>query len=432
VKVVIVNEGLGYPPNRGNWLRTLKLLLPLAQRHEITYLCRGAGQEEATRARAFYEEHGIRARIIGRPAPANRGLSFYGRLGRNLFSPLPYSVAVHRSRSVRREIRRIAREEHVDVWQFEGISYADSLHGQRARTIVVAHNVESLIWQRLFESERHPLRRWYIGHQWRKYERAEARLLKEATQVVSVSAEDASLMRDRFGVHEPAVVENGVDVAYFAQSQRADIDPRRILFLGSLDWRPNLDCLDILFDRILPAVLREEPRAKLCIVGRNPPASLRRRIEGHASAELHADVADVRPYLANAAVLAVPLRIGGGSRLKILEAMAAGLPVVSTKIGCEGLIFQAFRELTVVGDIGEMAAALVGVIRQSAHANALARNAKLVVQAHYDWSRLSAQLEQVWYRCAYMPGVSPSSAGVGLSPLGAAYANDRSATGVAV
>jgi glycosyltransferase involved in cell wall biosynthesis len=421
VKVVIVNEGLGYPPNRGNWLRTLNLLLPLARRHEITYLCRGADEENAEHARSFYAEHGIRALIVGSPAPENRGLSFYARLGLNLLSPLPYSIAVHRSRSVRREIRRIAREEHVDVWQFESISYADSLNGLGARTIAVAHNVESLIWQRHFETEPSALRRSYVREQWRKYERCEARLLNGVTQVVSVSEEDALLVRDRFGVRNTAVIENGVDVAYFGQTSRTQVDRHRILFVGSLDWRPNLDCLDILLEQILPAVRRSEPRATLCIVGRNPTTSLRRRVEGDPNVELFANVPDVRPYLAKAGVLAVPLRIGGGSRLKILEAMAAGLPVVSTRIGSEGLIVESGRELTVVDDVSDMANALVRVIRQPEHAMAMARNARLVVQAHYDWTRLADQLEQVWYRCAYArTAESLSRPEAGLSPVGAA------------
>jgi glycosyltransferase involved in cell wall biosynthesis len=432
VKIVIVNEGLGYPPNRGNWLRTVNLLLPLARRHEITYLCRGSDDESAEKARSFYAEHGIRSLIVGDPAPANRGLSFYGRLGRNVLSPLPYSVAVHRSPSVRREIRRIAREEQVDVWQFESISYADSLSGREARTIVVAHNVESLIWQRLHETEVNPVRRWYVGHQWRKYERCESRMLNGASQVVSVSEEDASLMHNRFGVRHAAVIENGVDVEFFSATQRNHVDPRRILFVGSLDWRPNLDCVNILLDQILPAVTRAEPRARLSVVGRNPPESLRRRIDAHPNAELHADVPDVRPYLANAAMLAVPLRIGGGSRLKILEAMAAGVPVVSTSVGCEGLIFQAGRELTVVNDVSEMAAALVRVIRHPEHAWALAQNAKVVVQAHYDWNRLANQLEEVWYHCAYARAGESWSPAIARSAIGTAYANERPASGAAV
>lgn len=401
MKIVIVNEGVGYPPNRGNWLRTLNLILPLARRHDLTYLCRGDRDPEVTaRARTFYAQQGIRA-VISNDHPAeNRGLSFYGRLGANLLSPLPYSIAAHRSAAVRRQIRRIASEEKVDLWQFESLPYADTLHGTAERSIVMAHNVESLIWQRLYEIESQPHKRWYIGHQWRKYERYEKRALRGAHRVVAVSDEDAALMRQRFGVRDAAVVDNGVDVAFFAEGvDRAAANPREILFLGSLDWRPNLDSIDLLLHSILPQVMSAEPAARLCIVGRNPSQALVRRVQGYPHVELHADVPDVRPYLARAGVLAVPLRIGGGSRLKIIEAIAAGLPVVSTRIGCEGLLFTAGRDLTVVGSEMEMSAALVESIRHPARGVAMARSGKTVIDAHYDWSRLADRLEAVWHGC---------------------------------
>ena len=398
MKVAIVNEGLAYPPTAGNWLRTLNLMLPLAARHDITYVCRGTRDAKANaNAKAFYAERGIRA-LISRDHPApNRGVKFYGRLAANLFSPYPYSIAAHRSAQVRRTIRDLAATEAIDLWQFETISYADTLAGTSSRTLVMAHNVESLIWKRLHETEASAPKRWYIGHQWRKYERFEARVLRAADCVVAVSAEDAALMRHRFGVRQTAVVDNGVDIAHFdGGATPAARDARQVLFLGSLEWRPNLDSVDRLLGEIMPAVRATEPGARLCIVGRNPPASLVRRVRDEPQVELHADVPDVRPWLARAGMLAVPLRIGGGSRLKILEAAAAGLPVVSTRIGCEGLTFVADRDLRVVESTSEMAAAIVALMRRPEDGAALARNARSVVDAYYDWSRLANRLEAVW------------------------------------
>jgi polysaccharide biosynthesis protein PslH len=398
LKVVIVNEGLAYPPKGGNWLRTLNLMLPLAGRHEITYVCRGAQDQAAVEtARRFYAERGIRAIITHDHPTENRGPAFALRLGANLLSPLPYSIASHRSAAVRREVRRLYRTEKIDVFQFEALGYADTLAGTDAPTLVMAHNVESLIWQRLHETERQPLKRWFIGRQYAKYERYERRVLQAASRVVAVSREDAALLQSRFGARNAPVVDNGVDVAFFAEgaSGRAP-DPKRIIFLGSLDWRPNLDSIDLLLDEVMPRVLALEPEARLSIVGRNPPPGLLRRLPSEPAVELHADVPDVRPFLARSAAMAVPLRIGGGSRLKILEAAAASLPVVSTRVGCEGLIFEADRDLRVADDPAHMAAALVECMRDPEGAAAMARRARAVVDAYYDWSRLALQLEQVW------------------------------------
>ena len=398
MKVVIVNEGLGYPPKGGNWLRTLNLMLPLARRHEITYFCRRSKDEQATDvARAFYEANGIRMRVSGDPPTDNRGLSFYGRLAANLASPLPYSIASHRSAGVRRDIRRMANSEDIDLFQFEALGYADALLGTGARTIVTAHNIESLIWERLGQNERHPLKRWFIQHQFAKYERYERLALQGASRVVTVSRDDAARLKERFGVSDAAVVDNGVDVNYFASSAAArHPDPKQILFLGSLDWRPNLDGIDVLLARVMPQVLAAEPEAHLSIVGRNPPPALIRRLRREPNVELHADVDDVRPYLARSAVMAVPLRIGGGSRLKILEALASGLPVVSTRIGCEGLIFEPGRDLSIVESEDQMGAAVVETLRNPGRAAEMVRRARAVIDSHYDWSRLADRLEQVW------------------------------------
>lgn len=398
MKVAIVNEGIGYPPDAGNWLRTLNLMVPLARRHQITYICRGSNDPSAvSRAREYYADHGIRALISDDHPPENRGAMFYGRLAANLLSPFPYSIAAHRSRAVRATMRRLAAEERIDLWQFETISYADTLSPTSARTIVMAHNVESLIWERLRDAERGRARRWYIGHQWRKYARFEQRVLRAADRVVAVSEEDAALMRERFGVSNAAVVDNGVDIARFANDSSIQVrDARLVLFLGSLEWRPNLDSVELLLSEIMPAVRASEPEARLCIVGRKPPASLVKRVKDDPLTELHPNVPDVRPYLARAAMLAVPLRIGGGSRLKILEAAAAGLPVVTTRVGCEGLRFEAGRDLSVVNSADEMSGALLECMRHPAAAAARAANAKRVIDSRYDWSRLADRLEQVW------------------------------------
>src|SRR5262249_15464805 len=146
------------------------------------------------------------------------------------------------------------------------------------------------------------------------------------------------------------VVENGIEPQFYASVGGAR-DPRRLLFLGSLEWRPNLDAITMLLDRVLPAVRAREPATTVSIVGRNPPRALAQRVRETAGVDLHANVPDVRPYLGQSGLMVVPLRIAGGSRLKILEALAIGLPVVSTRIGAEGLRLRAGEHLSVAEDV---------------------------------------------------------------------------------
>src|SRR5262249_50509439 len=155
------------------------------------------------------------------------GLRFCGRLAANLLSPVPYAVAVHESLPMRQAAQAHAARRRVDVWQFEWTPYVATVRGLPGARVLTAHNVDSLIWQRYYETERHPLKRWYIRQQWHKFERYERRLFAEVTRVVAVSAEDAALMREQFGVAHMDVVDNGVDRAYF-ENVTGDHDPRRI------------------------------------------------------------------------------------------------------------------------------------------------------------------------------------------------------------
>lgn len=395
--VVVVDEELPYPANSGKRIRTLNLISRLAQRHRITYLAyRGADAEETEKAAAHLRSLGIETVLVDRRVPGKSGIAFYGRLLWNLLSPLPYSVQVHKSAALRRAIQDCGATHPVDLWHCEWTPYAESLRGVVSGPwVVMAHNVESLIWQRYYETEPSPLKRWYIGRQWRKFERFERRAFAEAARTIAVSDEDAALARQRFGAERVDVVENGVDVDYFRPDGSAR-DLRSILFLGSLDWRPNLDAVRRLLDQVFPQVLREEPRTRLVIVGRKPPPWLVERLRDCGSVELQADVADVRPFLRQCGVMAVPLRIGGGSRLKILEALAAECPVVSTRVGAEGLCLVPGTHFVQVDALQEMASALVQCLRDPKPIADMAALGRQVVCQRYDWSILARKLETLW------------------------------------
>jgi glycosyltransferase involved in cell wall biosynthesis len=401
LRVAVVDEEMPYPLNSGKRIRTLNLLKRLASRHQITYIChRNADAKEARQAEQHLRECGIKPVIVQRSVPRKSGIGFYARLAVNLFSSLPYSVVTHTSAGLRREISELASRCAIDVWHCEWTPYAESLRAlPDARWLVVAHNVESLIWQRYHETEKHPLKRWFIRGQWRKFERFEKWALNAASYAVAVSPEDATRMHDDFQAQRVEVVDNGVDTSYFRPSRQARV-PGQILFLGSLDWRPNQDAVRLLLDRIFPEVRKRESNARLCIVGRNPPEWLRRESYQHPAVELHADPPDVRPYLNCSAVMAVPLRIGGGSRLKILESLTSGLPVVSTRVGAEGLCLVPGQHLDVVEEAEDMIGALVHCLRSPMRAEAMANLGRQIVAERYDWDVLAEKLERVWSECA--------------------------------
>jgi glycosyltransferase involved in cell wall biosynthesis len=400
LRVTILDEELPYPATSGKRVRTLNLVLRLARRHHITYLChRNADPAEARQAAEFLAGHGVETLVVPRSIPRKSGPVFYARLAANLLSPLPYSVASHTSRALRRAARAHAAGA-VDLWQVEWTPYAQTLRGLGgAPRVVVAHNIESQIWQRYHQTEENPLRRWYVARQWHKFERFERRTFAAAARVVTVSEPDAELARARFGAREVAVVDNGVDSAYFTPGGAA-FEPDRVLFLGSLDWRPNLDAARLLLDRLFPEVRHRVPSARLWLVGRNPPPWLAQRVAQVPGAELAADVPDVRPYLRQSGVMVVPLRVGGGSRLKILEALAAGVPVVSTTVGAEGLELEPGRHLAVADTPEGLAGEVVRCVLAPGPAREMAARGRRVVLDRYEWDALADKLEQVWQEVA--------------------------------
>jgi len=209
--------------------------------------------------------------------PPKSGPSFYARLAANCLSPLPYSVVSHDSVALRRALQQHAATHSVDLWHCEWTPYVQALRAVAGPRVVVAHNVESVIWQRYFETETNALRRWYIGRQWRKFRRFEQRALCDAERTIAVSDVDAERFRDEFGVARVRVVENGVDTQYF-QPSPAPRDSARLLFLGTSTGDPISDGVQLLLDDIFPLVRRVIPEAKLDVVGRNPPDALRRHI----------------------------------------------------------------------------------------------------------------------------------------------------------
>ena len=401
MNVVTVSSYLPHPANSGGRIRTLNLLTRLARRHTITFIAnRCANPAESRAARSFLKAHGMEVVEVEQAAiPPKKGPAFYLRLAANLASKVPYSVASHTSPAIEVAVRAFASRQSVDLWQAEWAASVEAFRSiAGARKIVMAPNVETLIWERYAVNETNPLKRWYINQQARKFERFERRTFAAAERVVTVTHDDAALVRDRFGMSRVDVVDNGIDRAYF-EGVKPDRDPRKILFLGSLDWRPNLDAISLLLDDIFPKVLAEVPEATLDIVGRGPSESLRKRIEATPSARLHADVADVRPYLATNGAMVVPLRIGGGSRLKILEALATGLPVISTTVGAEGLELRDGVEIEIADTPEAIAQGLIRAIREPRRAAGIAAKGRALVLDRYDWDHLAEALERSWERC---------------------------------
>lgn len=401
MRALIVSSTVCYPPSAGNRIRMLNLMVRLARRHEVTFLCRGgADAAEELQCREHLAGHGIDTVVVNDPVPPKSGVRFGLQLAANLLSPLPYSATLHDSEPLRHAVLEQASRRKVDLIQFEWFAHARGIRKATGiPTVVSAHDVVSVLWQRHWETEANPFKRLYIRQQWRKFERLEQQVYGEISRLVAASPVDAALFRSRYGVDHVEVIDNGVDLDYFGSVQ-AERVPNQILFLGTLESRPNLDGIRWFLAEVFPRLRAAEPTAELCIVGRKPPEWLQQQARSLPGVKLQGDVADVRPFLGRCGVMVVPLRIGGGSRIKILEALATGMPVVSTRVGAEGLALHAGEHYVAADMPDTLADALAAAIRDPHAVQAQAARGRQVVRQHYDWDNLADQLGEVWESCA--------------------------------
>ena len=266
--------------------------------------------------------------------------------------------------------------------------------------VLSQQNVEHMLWKRLgrvVPSWQRPL----VELESRKTRRYEARACARATLTIAVSQAD----RDRLRAISPGAtvcaVPSGVDTAYFAPRGEPEV-PGRLVFTGSMDWYPNEDAVRHFIDAILPAIRRGAPHTTVSIVGRDPSSRLR-AAAARADVQVTGTVGDVRPYVGQAEVFVVPLRIGGGTRLKILEGLAMGKAVVSTTTGAEGLPLVPGTHLLQADDPLEFARAVVALLREPRRRSALGVAGRRLVR-EYSWAEVGRDFEA---RCAQAAGLDP-------------------------
>lgn len=396
--VLVLDEEIPFPPDTGKRIRTLSLLGRLAREFEVDLLTHANGA--TTEARQAMADRGVRVHVAPSRIPGKEGVGFYLRLAANLASPLPYSAASHDRPAYRQRLRELARERAFDLIHCEWTPYARFREGLDLPWVVSAHNVESQVWRRLAETEPSAARRAYAREQARKMGALERRIFSRAPFATAVSEEDAVALR-RLGCPRVAVVANGVDLEAYAPAPEREAHPRSLLFAGSLDWRPNQDAARWFVERVHP-LLRREGDYRLEVIGRRPPAGFGAGFPSEVT--VVGDVPDVRPHLAKASVVVVPLRVGGGSRLKILEAFAAGRPVVSTRMGAEGLTAVEGRHLILADEPEAFALGILSLWSAPDRGRDMARNARDLVEARYGWDGIARVQAALWREAAASGG----------------------------
>lgn len=414
MRIAWLKTELLHPVDRGGRIRTFSMLRALKREHHITYAALDDGRGPAD-AHVRAEEYAHEVVTFPHRDPPRRSVAFALNVARNLASPLPYSGWRYQSTAMQAWIEQVDAAGMHDVIVSDFLFPAVNLRGRRKTpTVIFQHNVESVIWRRLAETARYPASTYYRLQHERMvaFEGAECRAVDG---VVTVSDEDAQAMHRLYGVRDAEAVPTGVDTAFFRPCGGGPREPGHVVFLGAMDWLPNEDGIAHFLDAVMPALRQAHPGVRLSIVGRNPSAHLRARAAQEPDVAITGTVPDVRPHLERASVVIVPLRIGGGTRIKIFEAMAMEAPVVSTTIGAEGLPVQDGEHLVIADDPGAMARAIARLLVDQPAAQALGRRAAALVRTRYSWDHAAQEFVRLCERAidrrqTPVPSLTPQGA----------------------
>ncbi len=405
MRLLFITPQLPHPPHQGTTLRNFNLIRHLAQRHVIDLL---AFHDPAAPLELGPLQTLCR-RVATVPPP---GRTTFARLRDTLSTPLPDMARRLESAEMHALVLSWLCEETYDIVQAEGIEIAQ--YGRHALTmqprpalVFDDHNCEYLLQKRNALMDSRLPRRWpaavYSLVQWQKLRRYEAQICRAADATLAVSPADADALRALVPNQDIAVIPNGIDLnLYQPTTLRSPLPAPQspaLVFTGKMDYRPNVDAVLWFAQSVLPLIQRDVPAVRFQIVGRSPHPRLD-ALRANPAIEITGAVDDVRPYIWRAAAYVIPLRVGGGTRFKALEAMACGQAVASTTLGVEGIGVADGRELLLADEPPRLAEAVLRLLQSRAGdgvlVDGLARRARAFVEARYGWSQIVPGVEAVY------------------------------------
>jgi glycosyltransferase involved in cell wall biosynthesis len=392
MKTLWVNSNFMHPTTKGGQIRTLEMLRHLHRWHEIHYVAIANPAQPEGPARAH--EYSSRSYPFRYAIPDKTSAVFWGQLAGGLFAPTPLAVSRFNPPGMRAFLEDLIRKERFDCAVVDHLA-PTSYFPDLPHAIFFQHNVETVIWRRRVEHASGPLRRWYFGLQAARMFEYERRVSLAAGRIVAVSETDAGEMRRLFGVTRVSEIPTGVNIEYFLPPDSRPPGGTDLVFVGSMDWLPNVDGVVYFVRDVLPLIRRRRPECTLAIVGRTPPLNVSQLAAEDPRIRVTGTVPDIRPYLWGSLVSIVPLRIGGGTRLKIYEAMAAKIPVVSTTIGAEGLTVNPPIDIRIADRPEDFAAHCIALLENGEERTRLAGAAWEMVNAQFSWEQVSRCFERI-------------------------------------
>lgn len=404
-RLLFLCQTLPYPPDSGVAIRTYNILRLLSENFDITALCfyrrRGGATEPGLASSLAALRELADVEVFPIPQEHSRWRLLWDHT-RSVLSGRVYTYYAHSSSAFSKRLLETIGSRPPDLVHVDSLDLMRYLPMvQHLPVICVHHNLESELLARRAAVERGGLGRAYVRHQARLMANAERRWCPRVTLNVCVSDNDATNLRALVGPAEICVVPNGVDVEFFSPGPG---DGSGLVFVGSTSWFPNGDALEYFATEILPLVRQQIPDVETTWAGRATDEE-KRRFKADHGIEMTGYATDIRPIVKNAACYVVPLRVGGGTRLKILDAWAMGMPIVSTSVGAEGLATIDGENILLRDDPAGFADAVCRVLTDADLRTRLGAAARATAVGVYSWETIGRSMLSR-YRAAMRPGAA--------------------------
>jgi glycosyltransferase involved in cell wall biosynthesis len=402
-RLLFLCQTLPYPPDSGVTTRSYNVLRLLAQEFDVTALCfyrRRLASKDLQVSRRALEEY-AKVQVFEIPQEHSRARLAWDHV-RSFVGRRVYTRYAYESVPFRAALRHTLSETQFDIVHVDSLDLSDYLPVVKSLpTVCVHHNVESRLLERRAERESSFARRYYLRHQAALMAKEEREWCPRVDLNVVVSSADARLLLDRAPNSTPTVVPNGVDVDKFRPAETDSPSPGgvacEVVSIGGVEWFPNRDALEFFASEILPLLREKRSEVSVRWIGR-ASSEEREHYRDRCAMDLTGYVDDVRPHLRAGQCFVVPLRVGGGTRLKILTAWALGKAVVSTSIGCEGL-HAVHGENIMIGDTPrEFARAVLRVLEDRALRQQLGEQARHTAEQEYSWKVIGRNMIGAYYR----------------------------------
>jgi glycosyltransferase involved in cell wall biosynthesis len=397
LKVLFFAQRFPYPMDTGGKIRTGKLLEYLRQVFDVTLI----SNVESPKDDPYVSQVGkLCSEFYSVPWKEVKkySLAFYLRVLRRMFSRYPISVITDFSPDLKRTLHEVLAKGGYDLLICDFLQPSiNCVDVRNIPTLLFQHNVEAVIPRRHYETAGNPVSKIFWWFQWRKMVRYEGQACHRFRTIVTVSEHDKQLLQRDYSAQNVHAIPTGVDTQHFAPRSEPECE-NTLIFTGSMDWLPNEDAILWFAKDILWRIKRHIPGVTLTVVGRNPSAYLKGKLALHPEVHVEGWVDDVRPYISRHAVYIIPLRIGGGTRIKAYEALAMGKPMVSTAVGVEGLPLTNGRHLLIADQEEAFAQAVVTLLTDKELRRRLGQAAQAFVTEHCSWDRAGEEFARICRR----------------------------------